>query len=151
MFSGYVLVLVIQEDQEHMKKRWRLLATIFSLIVVLLGTTLIVAAGKSASASTTLGVANNGGNSSTTTPIKHLVVIFGENISFDHYFGTYPVATNPKGEPAFNATANTPSVNGLTPALLTNNPNSANPFRLDRSQALTCDQDHGYSDEQKAY
>ena len=28
----------------------------------------------------------------TTTPIKHLVVIFGENISFDHYFGTYPNA-----------------------------------------------------------
>ena len=29
-----------------------------------------------------------GGNSST--PIKHLVVIFGENVSLDHYFGTYP-------------------------------------------------------------
>ena len=28
---------------------------------------------------------------STTTPIKHLVVIFQENVSFDHYFGTYPV------------------------------------------------------------
>ena len=26
----------------------------------------------------------------TTTPIKHLVVIFQENVSFDHYFGTYP-------------------------------------------------------------
>ncbi len=31
------------------------------------------------------------------TPIKHLVVIFQENISFDHYFGTYPSATNPQG------------------------------------------------------
>ena len=29
------------------------------------------------------------------TPIEHLVVIFNENISFDHYFGTYPNATNP--------------------------------------------------------
>ena len=29
------------------------------------------------------------------TPIKHLVVIFQENVSFDHYFGTYPYATNP--------------------------------------------------------
>ena len=28
----------------------------------------------------------------TTTPIKHLVVIFQENVSFDHYFGTYPNA-----------------------------------------------------------
>ncbi|WP_284286348.1 alkaline phosphatase family protein [Alicyclobacillus fastidiosus] len=32
----------------------------------------------------------------TTTPIKHVVVIFGENVSFDHYFGTYPHATNPR-------------------------------------------------------
>ena len=29
---------------------------------------------------------------SPMTPIQHLVVIFQENISFDHYFGTYPVA-----------------------------------------------------------
>ncbi|RZL57625.1 MAG: hypothetical protein EOP65_06675, partial [Sphingomonas sp.] len=36
----------------------------------------------------------------TATPIKHLVVIFGENQSFDHYFGTYPQASNPAGEPA---------------------------------------------------
>jgi phospholipase C len=26
----------------------------------------------------------------TRTPIKHVVVIFQENSSFDHYFGTYP-------------------------------------------------------------
>src|ERR1700689_5307890 len=79
-----------------------------------------------------------------TTPIQHVVVIFGENISFDHYFGTYPVAQNPPGQPRFTALANTPAVNGLTPALLTNNPNlnpangtgSANPFRLNRNQAL---------------
>ena len=32
----------------------------------------------------------------TATPIKHLVVIFQENVSFDHYFGTYPHATNPR-------------------------------------------------------
>ncbi|HWX07463.1 MAG TPA: alkaline phosphatase family protein, partial [Bradyrhizobium sp.] len=31
---------------------------------------------------------------STATPIKHLVVIFQENVSFDHYFGTYPNAMN---------------------------------------------------------
>ncbi|HLI06421.1 MAG TPA: alkaline phosphatase family protein [Ktedonobacteraceae bacterium] len=87
----------------------------------------------------------------TTTPIKHLVVIFQENVSFDHYFGTYPYATNPGGEPKFTARPNTPAVNGLTPTLLTHNPNSANPFRLDRSQALTCDQDHGYTAEQEAF
>lgn len=89
--------------------------------------------------------------SSTTTPIHHLVVIFDENNSFDHYFGTYPNATNPAGEPAFTAKPNTPSVNGLTPSLLANNQNSTQPFRLDRSQASTCDNDNHYADEQKAY
>ena len=32
----------------------------------------------------------------TATPIQHVVVIFQENISFDHYFATYPIATNPR-------------------------------------------------------
>jgi phospholipase C len=59
----------------------------------------------------------------TATPIKHIVIIFGENRSFDHYFGTYPNALNPKGEPQFHALANTPGVNGLSNALLNNNPN----------------------------
>ena len=31
----------------------------------------------------------------TSTPITHLVIIFQENVSFDHYFGTYPNALNP--------------------------------------------------------
>ena len=108
------------------------------------------------------------GGVSTATPIKHLVVIYQENISFDHYFGTYPYATNPAGEPPFHALPGTPSVNGLTPELMTHNPNSlntannatlssgsisiaANPFRLDRSQAATADQDHNYTPEQMAF
>jgi Phosphoesterase family len=40
-------------------------------------------------------------NDVTKTPIKHAVVIFQENVSFDHYFGTYPDARNPPGEPRF--------------------------------------------------
>ena len=88
---------------------------------------------------------------STATPIKHLVVIFQENVSFDHYFATYPVAANPAGEPVFTARPGTPSVNGLTDQLLNRNPNSANPQRLDRSEALTCDQGHGYKQEQQAF
>src|SRR3981189_177463 len=60
----------------------------------------------------------------TNTPIKHLVVIFQENVSFDHYFGTYPNALNPAGEPAFHARPGTPTVNGLSAGLLTANPNS---------------------------
>ncbi|MGA2134576.1 MAG: alkaline phosphatase family protein [Bryobacteraceae bacterium] len=95
----------------------------------------------------------------TATPIKHLVVIFGENISFDHYFGTYPVATNPAGESTFTAKPGTPTVNGYSPALLNQNPNlnplngtgATNPFRLDPSQAVTSDQNHAYTPEQQAY
>jgi phospholipase C len=87
----------------------------------------------------------------TATPIRHLVVLFQENVSFDHYFATYPRARNTPGEPAFHAAAGTPSVNGLSGELLTDNPNQANPQRLDRSQALTCDQDHGYTAEQAAF
>ncbi len=84
---------------------------------------------------------------STATPIKHVVVIFGENISFDHYFGTYPNALNPPKEPRFVALPGTPSVNGFNDALLFSNPNllnkagngagASNPFRLDRTEAST--------------
>jgi phospholipase C len=97
---------------------------------------------------------------SAATPIQHLVVIFQENVSFDHYFGTYPFAVNPEGEPAFYAYPNTPSVNGFSPSILNGSAtiaNSANgtgataPFRLDRSQAATADQDHDYTAEQIAY
>src|SRR5437763_4045643 len=86
----------------------------------------------------------------TATPIKHVVVIFQENVSFDHYFGTYPSAANPAGEPAFRAAAATPGVDGLGEALLTRNPNLSNPQRLDRAQAHTCDQDHGHTAAQQA-
>jgi phospholipase C len=60
------------------------------------------------------------------TPIQHVIVIFDENNSFDHYFGTYPNALNPPGELQFTPLANTPTVNGLTPSLIANNPNSTN-------------------------
>ncbi|WP_199678685.1 phospholipase C [Salinisphaera sp. LB1] len=92
-----------------------------------------------------------GQTSQTITPIKHIVVIYQENVSFDHYFGTYPDATNPPGVPQFHAAADTPSVNGLNDYLLNHNPNQYNPARLSRSEPLTCDQDHGYTAEQKAF
>lgn len=104
----------------------------------------------------------------TATPIKHLVVIFNENRSFDHYFATYPKATNPSGEPVFKAARNTPAVNNLAAnayVLLSHNANSinpknvdaqgnfigTNPFRLDRTQANTASQNHSYTPEQEAY
>jgi|SRR5581483_7290103 len=84
------------------------------------------------------------------SPIKHVVVIFQENVSFDHYFGTYPFAANSDGQP-FHAAKNTPSVNGLNIGLLTHNPNSVQPFRLSSSQNYTCDQNHDYTPEQEAF
>src|SRR5947208_16627177 len=101
------------------------------------------------------------GNSTSTPPvvvtpttasaaIKHVVVIFGENISFDHYFGTYPKAANTDGTP-FTAAHGTPKVNGLDKKLLTDNPNAYNPKRLTHEQALTCDQNHEYGAEQAAF
>src|SRR5580658_6527073 len=113
------------------------------------------------------------GNANTTPPpvpptpttssavIKHVVVIFGENISFDHYFGTYPVAANlPSNKSQFTAKASTPvPVNLTSSGLLSNNPNrsilngagASNPFRLDIAQAATADQDHDYGPEQMAF
>jgi len=90
-------------------------------------------------------------NEDEGSPIRHLVVIFQENVSFDHYFATYPKAANTDG-PMFTARAGTPIVNGLFKGgLLDQNPNSTQPFRLTHAQAVTCDQDHGYANEQKAY
>jgi phospholipase C len=87
----------------------------------------------------------------TATPIKHLVVLFQENVPFDRYFGAYPHALNRPGEPRFLATADTPTVNGLTDELLHSNPNSANPRRLERTQQNVCGSNHGYNAEQLAY
>jgi phospholipase C len=103
---------------------------------------------------------------SASTPIKHLVVIFGENVSFDHYFGTYPHAANTSGGSFYgahgasvNALNNTPGAGG-TGNLLTNNPNKdasgkqVNPRRLDPANindVLMCSQDHSYNGEQKAF
>ena len=93
-------------------------------------------------------------DSPTTTPIKHVVVIFQENVSFDHYFGTYPLtAPNADGTQFFlGPQEGTPRVNNLvTSGLLVHNPNAANPFRIDRSVPNTCDQDHNYGAEQAAF
>jgi len=86
----------------------------------------------------------------TATPIQHLVVIFQENVSFDHYFATYPNAADNGGEPLFVAGSRTPGLNGLNGPLLTRNPNAVQPFRMSRKQAIVCDQNHDYTGEQKA-
>jgi phospholipase C len=87
----------------------------------------------------------------TTTPIKHVVVLFDENESFDHYFGTYPKAANTDGT-TFTAKAGTPTPNNYTsnPSLLTTNANSAQPFRLSATQEYTTGASHNYTPEQGA-
>jgi phospholipase C len=133
-------------------------ATAAALVLVAFGA---VGAGTALAANAGHGAAarHHHHHSDTATPIKHLVVIFDENVSFDHYFGTYPFAANLPGETPFHASANTPTVNGLydnvvggqpTGPLLTHNPNGANPARLGPGDPMTCDQDHGYTDEQSA-
>jgi phospholipase C len=81
------------------------------------------------------------------TPIQHVIVIFGENISYDHYFGTYPAVAYSAANAAnagesdvtnFPKGATAPANNNLvaplnpgtttavaSPTLLTANPNSA--------------------------
>ncbi len=113
------------------------------------GALAIAGGAVAATAATTAPLSQDSGGQ-TGTPVRHLVVIFQENVSFDHYFGTYPDAANTDGQP-FRAKPGTPTVNGLTPALLTNNPNTAQPKRLGPAQAVTCDQGHGYTAEQKAF
>lgn len=114
-----------------------------------------------ATVGTVVGFPGVASDAATTSPIKHLIVIFQENVSFDHYFATYPFAANKTaGAPKFFAAESTPSVNGLLtgPAAPPNNltlniagTGRVQPFRLGRNQATTCDEDHGYTDEQAAY
>src|SRR5262249_10262925 len=97
------------------------------------------------------GLADDKSQGKTATPIKHLVIIYGENEGFDHYFATYPVALNPSDEQSlFYPRDDTPAVNGLSAGLLTDNPNLFNPLRLGRADAFTCSFNNGYTTEQKA-
>jgi phospholipase C len=140
-------------------RRWRWAAVASAVAACSLGTTLALAAPSHRTP-------RSRAHTATASPIKHVVVIFQENVSFDHYFGTYPRAANTSGEPFrgargahVNGLDNTPGIGGHG-SLLTNNPNrdasgnGVNPRRLDPSNindVLTCDQDHDYNDEQKAF
>jgi phospholipase C len=121
-----------------------MLLTFVMISLILLGSSFASATIYAAAVTTT---------HSTLTPSKHLVIIFQENVSFDHYFGTYPHAMNGANGSKFTANPHTPSVNGLgtSPAFLTYNLNSANPYHLDPSQQRTCEITHSYTGEQKEY
>jgi phospholipase C len=155
-------------------KRFRTFIAVGGVVILGGGAAIGITAAGAASASTTLAAklaAEFPGyhipakvsktlydHTTTATPIKHLVVIFDENESFDHYFGTYPYAANTDGTP-FVAKPGTPRVNGLyseiTPAgpigpLLTDNPNEYNPQRLSSAEALTESNNHSDVPEQRA-
>jgi phospholipase C len=148
------------------RKRLRITITAATAVVLGVGTAAGVAAASTSSGPSFVGyhapalvpASVYRDTNSTKTPIKHLVVLFDENESFDHYFGTYPYAANTDGT-KFTAKPGTPTVNGLYtkitstgPAgpLLTKNLNEYNPQRLTHSEALTCDQNHDYTPEQEA-
>jgi phospholipase C len=70
------------------------------------------------------------------SPIKHTIILYQENISFDHYFGTYGHGTN--GIPA-----------GAT-LTYTNGAQTWGPYAPTQlsgtTQSRTCDVDHSYTD-----
>ncbi|WP_405521827.1 alkaline phosphatase family protein [Streptomyces canus] len=117
----------------------------------LLGAAALATAGGAVPAAAASAHGGHGhGGTRTATPIKHIVVLYQENVSFDHYFATYPKAANSDGT-TFKAKAHTPKADNLLNAgLLTKNPNLYAPKRLTPSQAMTCDQNHSYGPEQYA-
>ena len=80
------------------------------------------------------------------------MVIFQENVSFDHYFGTYPNATNPSGEPRFTARPRDAERQWAhrEPADRTTRTRRTHSAWTAR-EPLTCDQGHGYKPEQQAF
>jgi phospholipase C len=130
----------------HRRTRARLLAA----AGIAAATTVAVVTTSLASSAANTPKPQKDRSNDTASPIKHLVVLFDENVSYDHYFGTYPYAANTDGT-TFLASRNTPKNNNLiSSGTLVNNPNTYQPKRLASSQALTCDQNHAYSPEQKA-
>ncbi|MGF7238981.1 MAG: phospholipase C [Frankia sp.] len=131
----------------HAPRRRTLVASGLAGVVAVTG--LIVASTTSSSAAPPEPAANR--STATASPIKHVVVIFDENVSYDHYFGTYPKAANTDGT-RFVAAPGTPRNNNLvTSGVLTKNPNLYPPTRLTSAHLPTCSQNHNYGPEQKAF
>src|SRR6476660_7388097 len=83
------------------------------LITASLTAVVLSTAGATAAFASAGGTAAHAGarGGTTATPIKHVVVIYDENVSFDHYFGTYPKAAGTDGTP-FTAARFGPSTPG---------------------------------------
>jgi len=112
-------------------KQWRK-----NLVALLSG---LFIAGSAGSLPTTVLAAT-----ATQSPIKHVVIIYQENRSFDSYFGTYPHALD---DPGYVPLLGTPAVDGI-PAGSYNpdqNGNKIYPWVMAAGQD-TKDPDHGYND-----
>jgi phospholipase C len=72
----------------------------------------------------------------TRSPIKHTIILYQENISFDHYFGTYGHGSN--GIPAGSTLSYTNGTQTWGPYAPTQLPGT--------TQSRTCDVDHSYTD-----
>ena len=86
----------------------------------------------------------------SNTPIKHVVVIFDENESFDHYFGTYPDGDQPGRRPAVHGRRRHARGQRAHAGAADREPQHANP-RGSRCSAVACDQNHAYGAEQEAF
>ncbi|MCZ8513766.1 stalk domain-containing protein [Paenibacillus filicis] len=82
----------------------------------------------------------------TASPVKHLVVIFQENRSFDNYFGTYPNA------PGFRPLPGTPAAEGIPQGSynLDENGKQVAPFLFSNEELQTADVNHNFDDMAKA-
>lgn len=106
----------------------------------------------------TAKLASDPQDSETKTPIKHVILILSENVSFDNMFGTYPIAQNTDGIPFFplpgtEVPDNLLTIDPLTGGnYLTTNRNvgqtgvgKVNPQRLAYNQVLTNFESNGYT------
>ena len=77
-------------------------------------------------------------------------MIFQENVSFDHYFGTYPNALNLSGETRFTAAPRTPKVNNLvTPLDVNHDFRPLSGIDLSLQQSQQCSHQSGRSQQQQ--
>lgn len=80
---------------------------------------------------------DGGERAATRSPIKHTIILYQENISFDHYFGTFGHGAD--GIPA-----------GVQLSHIGTTGNTYGPYPptalSGATQASTCDVDHGYAD-----
>src|SRR5215467_10880742 len=84
------------KKQQNNSTKARALQVVLSVTLLCISAALLAAGfnstpGQASKVSSTIGQTNKvpKGDANTVTPIKHVIVIVGENRSFDHLFATY--------------------------------------------------------------